>query len=194
MPHRLDPRGHEDMAELLDAMPAFRVTPLVGPADLRELAVLMPHLDRLEYPLNSAAELVEQLGGGEAVFEVYDVKVEPIRMVKYMPAYYFPVASLENLVEKLAELIRANRKQVDLVEELASLRRELPELSFPVENADHLREQLSRQRYIRFQGVPYKPHDVVHHIPERRYPLRDREHFEQVVGELMVNRPLITGH
>jgi hypothetical protein len=183
------------MPELLAQMPPFRVVPLVGPSDLRELTVLIPHLQNLTYPINSAAELIDQLGGGEAVFEVFDVKVQPMRMVKYMPAYYFPVASVENLVEKLAELIRANRKTVDVVAELDSLRKQLPvDMKFPIENADELVVQLRRHRSFRFQGVPYKPADVVHRIPERKYPLRDREHFEQVIAELMVSRRLITGH
>lgn len=194
MAHRLDPRNHEDMKELLETMPPFDVVPLVGPADLRELAVLMPHLRDLKYPIRCAAELIEQLGGAEAAFEVFDVKVEPIRMVKYMPAYYFPIVSLENMVEKLAELVRANRKAVDVIAEIKSLKGQLPELKFPIRDGDELLGQLRRKRSIRFQGVPYKPAEVVPHIPERRYPLRDQKHFERVISELMISRPLITGH
>lgn len=194
MTHRLDPRSHGDFNDLLSRMPKFRVVPLVGSADLRELRVLMPYLEKLEYPINSAGELIEQIGGSDASFDVYDVKVEPMRMIKYMPAYYFPVASLENLVEKMAELVRANRKAVDLPTELAELRRQLPPMRFPIEDRNQLLKQIGTERSFRFQGVPYRPSEVIDRVPESAFPLQSAEDFELKVGELMLHRPLIAGH
>jgi hypothetical protein len=194
MAHRLDPRSHAGFDEILGQMPQFKVTPLVGPSDLRELRILMPHLENLQYPVDSAAELVEQLGGSDTAFEIYGVRVEPIRMIKYMPAYYFPVASIENLVEKMAELVRANRKVVDLPTEIANLREQTPELQFPIEDRDQLLAQIGGERMVRFQGVAYPAKDVVGRVPDRAFPVQSREHFEQITGELMIHRPLIAGH
>jgi hypothetical protein len=65
------------------------------------------------------------------------------RLVQGLPAQFFPVASIENLVEKMGERIRQSRGTVNLMKELGRLRPHLPKLQFPVPNRDALLESFA---------------------------------------------------
>lgn len=192
MANKYDVRRDPEVQGLLAKLPKSRYVPLVGSADLREVAKVLPAIAGLDFPINSAGELIEKLGGADKQFAIEGTPVDPLRMIKYMPAYYFPIASMENLVEKLAELVRANRKKVDVQAELASLRRQLPNLKFPIGNAKELVKAVSAHgRHVTFQGGVVDVEKIMERVPSNIFPITSQNDFEGKVGALMASRPLI---
>jgi len=191
MPSKYDPRRYEEADALFKKLPTCRYKPLVGPADLLELVKVFEGLPKLSFPINSAGEFIEKLGGSGKTLEVVGLKVDPLRMIKYMAAYYFPIASLENLIEKLAQLIRENRKQTDIPKELSRIKRQLGKLRFPISDAEELLQYLKGRKQISFQGRPIALNDILERIPPRFFPVRSAEEFDNKVGQALATRPLI---
>lgn len=168
--------------------------PYVGPTEFAEVEKVLVALPAMEYPIASAGELIEKLGGDGARIPIEGVEVSPRRMVKYMPAWYFPIVDEANFIEKMAELVRLNRKPVNIPEELASLREQLPSLEFPIQNTEHLLDMVGPDtRYI-FRGRPVSAREIMHRIPADVFPIDSQDDFEFKIGRLMGTRPLITGH
>lgn len=67
-----------------------------------ELAAIVKKLDGVEFPIDSKNQMLEKLGGEDRL----DVAGElPVRqLVMFIPAYYFPLTSVENAAEKLSEI------------------------------------------------------------------------------------------
>jgi hypothetical protein len=192
MPNRLDYRHHPEAEELRRKLPDMRFTPLVGATDLREIAKVFENLPNLDYPINSAGELIEQLAGGEKMLNIVGAEVDLMLIIKRMPAYYFPVASTENFVEKMAELIRANRKQTDVPTQLQSLKRQLPELRFPIDSPDQLLKALGGRRSVVFQGRDVDAKEALNRIVDTDlFPIQSQEDFDRKVAQLMLTRELI---
>lgn len=192
MTNPYDPKRDQEAEKLLSGISGLRFRPLVNGADLREVRKVLDVLPKLELPIHSAGELIERLGGAERYLDVVGVEVNPLRMIKYMPAYYFPITSLENLIEKMAELVRQNRPQVDVPAELGSLKKALPDLKFPIETADEMLSQVKeRQATIRFRGQVMDPEVVVKEAPPGFFPIRSQDEFDQKVAQAMRDRPLI---
>jgi hypothetical protein len=186
-----DHRNRPEVQQLLKSLPAVEHIPVVGAADLREIVKVFAGIPELKYPVNSAGELIAQLDQHGRGIEIVGMGVDPLRMIKYMPAYYFPIASVENFIEKMAELVRANRKVTDVPTELARLTRQLPQLNFPINDADHLLKSVGRDRTYVFQGLPIKPDEMVKRIPREYFPITSQEDFENKVSQLMQTRDLI---
>jgi hypothetical protein len=189
---RFDPRRNAAYEELLAGL-SVRYAPLVAVSDLREVKQVLAVLPDLEFPINSAGELIERLGGSDQNWSLVGITVEPLRMIKYMPSYYFPVASMENLIEKMAELIRNNRKRVNVPEELARIKAQLPTLRFPIDSPEDLLNITGVKRVIRFQGGPVDPQRIMRRLPQDFFPINSEEEFDSKVAQLMVTRPLIVG-
>jgi hypothetical protein len=175
---------------LLKQLPETKVTPLVGADELREIVEVMKGVPRLSFPINSAGELMAAIGDHQV--RVVGMDVDPFRMVKYMPAYYFPIASMENFLEKLAELVRANRKVSDVPAELTGLKKQLPPLRYPIANADDLLKAVAPRTSIRFQGVTVQPASMRRYLVPELFPIQNEADFDRKVGHLITSRPLIT--
>jgi hypothetical protein len=187
---KYDPRRLEETEVLLKRLPPCKYKPLVGPADLREIEKIFGGLPNLRFPINSAGELIEKLGSGKSL-EIVGMTVNPLRMIKYMPFYYFPIASLENFIEKLAQLIRENRKQSDIPRELVRIKRQLGKLRFPISNSEQLLRSVKDRKQVMFQGRPIRLEDLIDRIPSGFFPIRSSEEFDSKVGRAIATRPLI---
>ncbi|GAO45410.1 hypothetical protein [Flavihumibacter petaseus] len=188
---KLDPRRNKKVEEIVNRLAKVKYIPLVHEADLLELEKVFKSIPEMEYPINSGAELIEKLGGSGKLYTIAEVTVDPVRMIKYMPAYYFPVASAENLIEKLVELIRANRKKVDIPAELMNLRHQTGNLKFPIKSADELYAQLQDKGQYKFQGRAVDAKMMIGRIPERMFPFKSQTDFEHKIIYTMINKPLI---
>jgi hypothetical protein len=192
MANRLDTRNDEEVKRLLQKLPPLQYTPLIGAPDLQEVAKVFEGLPELQYPINSASELIEKLGGADRKLNIVEMEVDPVRMIKYMPAYYFPIVSPENFIEKMGELIRVNRKQVDVNEELAHVKRQLSGLKFPIDDPAHLlRQVMSHGKRFTFQGGRVDPRQIMDRIPPYVFPIQSQEDFDNKISALMLNRPLL---
>jgi hypothetical protein len=192
MANRLDYRHHPEAIELRKRLPDMRFTPLVGATDLREIVKVFENLPNLVYPINSAGELIEQLGGGEKMLNIAGAEVDLLLIIKRMPAYYFPVASSENFVEKMADLIRANRKQTDVPTQLMWIKRQLPPLDFPIESSEQLLKALGDRQSIVFQGNDVDAREILERIHKPSlFPIESQEDFDRKVAGLMAARELI---
>jgi hypothetical protein len=169
--------------------------PLVHAADLEEIVKVTDVLPELRFPIDSAADLFDQLGGGEKEYDIVGVRVDPARMIKYMPAFYFPISSMNNFVEKMAELIRQNRPKVDVPTALKSIKTEIrrvaPKFSYPIASRDGLVKMLGPTARIDFLGTPIDPGQIVSRIPKDYFPIESEKDFDRKMGQLMVTRPLI---
>src|SRR2546423_15635054 len=125
VPSRYDVSQHPGVDALLGQIPSLKHRPLVGIHTLTDVVKVIKALPKLEFPINSAGELIEKLGGSGTKISVLGIAVDPLRMIKYMPAYYFPIPDMDNFVEKMAELIRDNRQDVNVPREIESLRKQI---------------------------------------------------------------------
>lgn len=196
---RPNPSAHDARATMTVSSPALRKIidglssrPLVNDFDLSELGPVFEALPQVSFPVTSAGHLLDQLA--KSSLKVLDIEVDAARLVKHMPAYYFPVASYDNLVEKMAELVRANRPEVDAEAEVKALRRQLPALKYPLNSAQELVKALGTTRTYRFLGGAVDVNQVVKHIPDKLFPIRSDDDLNIKLTYLINRRPLIVGH
>jgi hypothetical protein len=165
--------------------------PLVNAFDLEEMGLVFDALPDLKFPITSAGHLLDQLGASEIV--VHDITLSPSRLVKYMPAYYFPIVSHDNLIEKIGELMRANRQPVE-PGEVAAIRRQLPPLRYPIKSGAELLQMLGDGRAYRFQGGKVNVRAAVDQIPAKIFPIVSDSDLDMKLQYLVNRRPLIVGH
>jgi hypothetical protein len=122
---------------MLKQIPARRYG-LIDSKSLSDIIEIFKGLPEFQYPINSAGELVEKLGGPDASVNILGVPVSVRRLGKGMPAGYFPIASLENFVEKMATLVRRSRPSLNLLREIGHIRPYLPAMKFPMQSVDDL--------------------------------------------------------
>ena len=70
--------------------------------DIYQVARLLK--SRAQFPLNSAADVEEALGGHAATFEFAGQAIPVTEIRNMVPAYYFPIATEDDLVAKIADL------------------------------------------------------------------------------------------
>ena len=186
-----DFREDAQVKRLLTRLPRMEHAPLVTGADLVEVLKVLQVLPELKFPINSGGQLIAELGGAGQRYDVVGVTMSPLRMIKYMPAHYFPIASMENFVEKLAELINQNRPQIDVQAELTGLRRQLPELKFPIASPDELLDLVGSSRRYRFRGGSVRPGEIVKRIPPEMFPIESQVDFNRKIAHLIRTIPLI---
>jgi hypothetical protein len=138
MSKTLDIPDHLEVPGMLRKLPAQRYRPFVTPANLRDVVAIFAEFPPLLYPINSAGELIEKLGGQYTIINVFNIPIKLTRIVKAMPAHYYPIASTENFVEKMAELLHQNLQGVRLSKALGKVRRQLPKMQFPINSGDEL--------------------------------------------------------
>lgn len=197
--NKFDVRRNPDYRELIKRFPAFAHEPFTNVFFLRELVKVFDGLGTdltgLTFPINSAGEFMDKLRAGERTFVISDVDVDAMRMVKYMPAYYFPVADMANLVEKMAELVRDNLPDLNVVKEIKNLKRQLAGLKFPIASADEFKRIVSEIGYeVTFQGARIDVEAALELIPSDFFPIVAEDEFYAKVTRAMRTRPLIQGH
>lgn len=186
---KLDVRKHPEYAAAAARIRPLKKRPLVGHRELEELSVVTATLPELSFPINSAGELLDQLEG--KALSVLDMEVDAVRMIKYMPAYYFPIASYENFVEKMAELMRANRRQVDEPKYVKKIKEKLRGAKFPIEDAAQLERALERTPEFNVSGKKMKTKETLRSLPKDFFPIRDSGELERKAIRFLRNRPLI---
>lgn len=194
-----NPSRHDNRATLTVDSPVLRKIidglvnqPLVNNFDVAELGPVFEVLPELAFPITSAGHLLDQLANTRIT--VHEIELDPARLVKYMPSYYFPIPTHDNLIEKMAELVRANRQTVDVEAEVKALRRQIPALSFPVNSAQELVKALGTTRTYRFLGGAVDVSQVVKHIPDNLFPISSERDLDTKLTYLINRRPLIVGH
>ncbi|MEO1189000.1 MAG: hypothetical protein AAFW60_08000 [Pseudomonadota bacterium] len=199
MTSKFDVRGNADYRKLIKQFPTFKHEPLINVFYLEEVFKVFEgmraDLDRLIFPINSAGELMDKLQAGERTFVIADVDVDAMRMVKYMPAYYFPIFDMANFVEKMAELVRDNLPDLNVFVELKKLKRQLRGLKFPIASAEEFAKLVDRYNYeVTFQGARIDIAAALQFVPADFFPVDNEEEFYKKVGRAMRTRPLIQGH
>ena len=94
----------EETQRILERLPHLKFSKYVSSSALNETAKILEQLPEIQYPVTSAGDLIEKLGGPNTKF-VIEGREFFAYMAGRVPAYYFPISSAENLVEKMAELI-----------------------------------------------------------------------------------------
>jgi hypothetical protein len=187
---RFDQRKTGAFTDVLKTLPAMKHQPHVAANDLHEVSLVLQAMPQLTFPINSAGELLDALGKGKT-FKIVGLDVDPARMIKYMPAYYFPIASQENLVEKMAELIRDNRRHVDKQEHVETIRRKLPSLQFPIESPEQLARYVQGIERFSLGDRWVSPKDALGLLPRSFFPVRDQADFEKKTLHFVNSRALI---
>ena len=190
MPSKFDRRNTREYGEAIQVLPKMKGRPYVDVLDLSEVGIVTSALPNLTFPINSAGELLDALGP-EPNIEMVGREVDPVRMIKYMPAYYFPIVSQENFVEKLAELIRGNRHQSTAEEHSRLLRSKLPKIEFPIESADHLGRHIEQVGEFPLGDRRVKANDALKMLPPHLFPIRDQEDLERKTLNFFNSQPLI---
>jgi len=85
----------EDIIKELEVDPELKQT-------LEHLKMIGEFATSLKYPINSFSELVEEIGNRSINIDNRTVKASDLR--RLIPAYYFPIVSKDNFVEKANEL------------------------------------------------------------------------------------------
>ena len=186
----LDFRKHPDYADALSRLKQVKLRPLVAPSELAEIGLVMEALPDLEFPIGSAGELLDQIGEDRRL-EVVGLKTDPARMIKYMPAYYFPVSSYENFVEKMAELIRLNRRDFDSEKVREKIREKAREIEFPIKHRDALMRALKETPVFNVAGRKMDTAAVVKDLPDDFFPIESHDDLEVKGLRHLRGRPLI---
>jgi hypothetical protein len=187
---KLDVRKQPGYAKALSRIRQLKLRPLVGARDLEELAVVTDVLPQLTFPINSAGELLDQLGEGKTL-SVLGMNVDPVRMIKYMPAYYFPIASYENLVEKMAEVMRGNRRDVDEKKITTKLREKLCDAKFPIRSAEEMERALGNTPMFNVNGRRMDTRRTLGELPHGFFPIHDEKDLHVKALRFLRGRPLI---
>jgi len=186
----LDIRKHPDYNKATSRIRNLKLRPLVGPRELEEIAIVTDVLPQLHFPINSAGEFLDQLGDDKTL-PVMGMKVDPVRMIKYMPAYYFPIASYENLVEKMAELIRSNRRQVDAPKYVDKMKQKMRGANFPIKTPEELERTLGDTRQFNVGGRKMDTRSTISGLPHDFFPISDQKDLEVKAIRYLRNHPLI---
>lgn len=189
---RLDVRNDPNYSEALGRLPAIN-RPLVGAAELDELNTVVSALPRLRFPIDSAGDLIDQLGEGEPII-VFDVTIDPARMIKYMPSYYFPVSNYDNLIEKMAQLLRENRRIVDESKYSKKIHEKSSAVEFPIENIDELRPLIGNRDRFNIGGRWIDVENVLSKLPDNFFPVADEQDLERKSIDFLRHQPLIEPH
>jgi hypothetical protein len=187
---RLDIRKHPDYNKAIGRLQHVKLRPLVGPRELDELAIVTDALPELRFPINSAGELVDQIGADKTL-PVLGMAVDPVRMIKFMPAYYFPIASYENLIEKMAELLRANRRQVDEDKYVAKMKVKMRRVRFPITSPAELERALGDTPEFNVNGRKMNTKKTIGALPRDFFPVRDQQDLAVKAMRYLRSRPLI---
>ena len=176
---KYDVSYHPEMEGMLKELPSIKHRPLIGIHDLNEVLKVVKRLPKLQFPINSMGELIEKLGGSGNTLKVEGIDVDPVRMIKYMPAYYFPIGDMENFVEKMGELIRQNRGDLNITNDIETVRKEIEGvLRFPVKDNKELLEQLrGSKKSFTFHGRKQILDKVVDRIPNSYFPIKNDKEF-----------------
>jgi hypothetical protein len=70
----------------------------------KEIRVIIEQIGDVEYPVTSKADFLKKLGGEQKTVKVGDRDVGAATVIMMIPAQVFPLASVENLAEKLSEI------------------------------------------------------------------------------------------
>ena len=186
---RLDIRKHPDYTKAVSKLKHVKLRPLVGPRELDELALVTDALPDLTFPINSAGELIDQIGADKTL-PVLGMAVDPIRMIKFMPAYYFPIASYENLVEKMAELVRANRRQVD-DKYVGKMKVKMRRVRFPITTPDEMARALADTPEFNVNGRKMNTKQTIGALPKDFFPVKDQHDLAAKAMRYLRARPLI---
>jgi len=136
MASQVQVRDDSKMAVLFKELGPMRHRPLVGIKQMNDVLAVVADLPALAYPIRSAGELIDMIGGRGRVIDIFGVPMQAAMLVRGMPAHYFPIVSAENFVEKIAELLRRSRGTVNMVKELGRIRPHLPKMRFPLHSVD----------------------------------------------------------
>jgi hypothetical protein len=185
---KLDVRKHPDYSKTIGRIRNVKLRPLVGPRDLDEVAAITDVLPDLTFPINSAGELLDQL---DETLPIMGMSVDPVRMIMYMPAHYFPVVSYENFVEKVAELIRANRRQVDTPKTVRKIKEKMRGVKFPIETPEELQRALGDTPHFNVGRRKMDTRRTVGEVPPDFFPIHDQKDLEVKAIRYLRSRPLI---
>jgi len=194
MPSRFDPRQEPKVNDLLKPFSGATHAPFVQEADLREARLVTDALPQLDFPINSKGELIDKLEKSGKKIEIEGITIDPASMVHRVPSSYFPLVSMENFLEKIAELIRNNRTKVDPVTELPKIKRQLPEMRYPITSVDELVQQLGPERPYKYGRATILPRQIARRISVDIFPIESQEDFDRKIAHLIVNKPLVVGH
>lgn len=187
---KFDVRRHPRYQKAMERLPKAKLRPLVGPRELDELELVLRVVPDLEFPINSGGELLDQIGEGRTL-PVLEMDVDPVRMIKYMPAYYFPIASYENLVEKMAELVRQNRRAFDEEKVSKKIKEKVGRTRFPINTPDELERALGRTPEFNVAGRKMKTRDTIGTLPRDFFPVKDVSDLQRKAVAYLQRRPLI---
>ena len=186
----LDVRKHPDYADALSRLKHVKLRPLVAPSELVEIGLVMDALPELKFPIGSAGELLDQIGEDRRL-EIVGLKADPVRMIKYMAAYYFPISSYENFVEKMAELIRLNRRDFDSDKVRTKIEEKARKIEFPIKDRDALMQAFQETPVFNVAGRKMDTAAAVKELPDDFFPVENHDDLEAKGLRYLRSRPLI---
>lgn len=185
-------RRSRDGADLLRTLPELGYIPLIEPVYLEAVVDIIRTLPTLNYPVNSAGELLANYLRPNKVIKVAGVTFDPQQTLRFMPAYYFPIASLENFMEKLAELLAVRRRSVQVPRELAEIKAQLPPFRYPLASQREMASFFEPEKTYSFRGRMLIPHTMVRQIPRRFFPITSEGDLDRKIARLLAARPQLT--
>jgi hypothetical protein len=190
MPSKHDYRNSPPYREAAGKVRRLQGRPLVGSHALREIALITEALPELKFPINSAGELLDQLGD-DSTRPVLGMALDPALLIKRMPAYYFPIASYENFVEKMNELMNANRRTVDRPKYERKIKEKFRGAKYPIGSPAELERVLGETPRFNINGHKMDTRKTISQLPEDFFPIRDEKDLKRKAFFFLSRRPLI---
>jgi hypothetical protein len=130
--------------------------------DVPEILTALAGLSRLRFPIKSAAALKTQLPGGRNQISLGEFRVDLQAAINAVPASYFPITSLENLISKAQSFFLENEHRIGIPSLIApTLRRVAGALRYPVTGVEQIRA------VVRSIGISSVSHGGRHYAVDR---------------------------
>jgi hypothetical protein len=155
---------------------------------------LVRRLGPFHYPIQSSTELTEQIRKERIRF--MGLTIHTKRALTQISAHYFPIASFDNFVEKVADLLKGSRLPRSVRLELRTMAEQLPQFRYPIPDSAELTRQISSSgEEIQFRGRRFDLRNSnmpIDSIPRELFPIKSRNDFAFKVAALAGARALGT--
>jgi hypothetical protein len=159
--------------------------------DLSEILNLFANLARLRFPIESPHAISAQLPRGRISLRIGASRVDLRAIIEDIPAYYFPITSIENFAVKAQQFFDENEHRIGVPVDIAPLvQRVGASLRYPVNGIEPIREAARSNGIssITYAGRTYSVDHVLAQFRRELFPIRDAHELYSIARRFSQKR------
>ena len=159
--------------------------------DIQDVLIALGSLSRLKFPIESAHSLKALLPAGAVRARLDSSRIDLKAVIDAVPAYYFPITSLENLAAKAQTFFRDHEHRIGIPALVApTVKRVAGALRYPVKNVEQIRDAT---RSLGIASVPYRGgrytiDQILAQFPQRLFPIHNATELYRIGRRLSRGR------